>query len=1270
MKRLAGLAAPFTNGVSKKIISLLFLFGVAPLMILATVFLVFYIERELIHIEDIQKEIVERISSDISSYVEDRLNDLRLFANISNLRSVDRERMDMLTSSLLDMEKEVDVITIADLKGNVISKISRYYSFASSELGSIIKDESFLAASEGKIHISEIEFSKFTNLPQLYMTLPIRDIATNKVTGVLQVAVNVGRMWELVSSYRIGEERYAYIVDHDGYLIIHKDIATVLQKKDLKHIQIVKDLINDKAGIFSYSGLTGDRVIGASASIPLVHWGVIVEEPVRSAYKGLIVFSFVVILALLLTVSLAIAIGMRFSFRFIINPIKRLQEGAEAIASGEFDKKIVAEGTDEIGQLAQSFNVMTDNLQTTTVSRDRLVEEIEERKKAEVALRETEEKYRDLASSADAMYLIDRECRYQLMNDAHLLRLGVSLDQVKGRSYGEFHSEEDLKQFAEIIEAVFKTGKSFQKEQHGQTDGSFFLRTFSPVKNSQGNTTAVTVISKDITELKSAEKRIDDALQFNQTILAASPVGILTFNSSGQCVSANETASKITGGTIEALLAQNFRQLESWKSAGMIDAAENALKTEQVQVLETHIVTTFGKELWFDCRFTPFHHEGELHLLVLVSDITWRKQAEEALRESEKRYRELTDLLPISIFEIDAAGSLISFNRTAFEVFRYNQEDYKEGMNALQLFLPEEWQRVGENIGKVLQGTPVPGQEYTLLRKDGSTFIGLVYASPIIRENKPVGIRGAIIDITERKRVEEALNETNETLSAIIQSSPLAIISLDPEGNVTRWNPAAEKMFGWLESEVLGQFPPYVPEDKRDEHLKLRERVLRGEGFTDIETHRRKKDGTPIDISVSTAPLRGYQGCVYGIMSVSVDITERKRDESERRRLEDRLQRAEKMQALGTLAGGVAHDLNNVLGVLVGYSELLLQNVPQESPFHRHAMQIFKGGQRAAAIIQDLLTLTRRGVLVSETLNLNRIILDFMQMPEFEAIKSHHPGVQFKTSLEAELLNIKGSSTHLNKTVMNLLSNAAEAISGSGEVLIRTENRYLDRPIHGYDTAKEGEYAVLTVSDTGSGISPADLGRIFEPFYTKKVMGRSGTGLGLAVVWGTVKDHDGYIDVQSAEGKGSIFTLYFPVTREDLTKAEQVVPQSTYMGRGEHILVVDDVEGQRLLASAMLDSLGYKVSSVASGEEAIEFVKKQPVDLLILDMIMDPGMDGLDTYRSILAIRPKRKAIIVSGYSETDRVKAAQSLGAGTYVRKPYVIEKLGLAVKKELDRK
>ena len=221
--------------------------------------------------------------------------------------------------------------------------------------------------------------------------------------------------------------------------------------------------------------------------------------------------------------------------------------------------------------------------------------------------------------------------------------------------------------------------------------------------------------------------------------------------------------------------------------------------------------------------------------------------------------------------------------------------------------------------------------------------------------------------------------------------------------------------------------------------------------------------------------------------------------------------------------------------------------------------------------------------------------------------------------------------------------------------------------IRGYDQVCEGEYAVLTVSDSGSGIAAADLDKIFEPFYTKKVMGRSGTGLGLAVVWGTVKDHDGYIDVQSEKGKGSTFTLYFPVTREKMAEDLKRIPLDQYKGQGELILVVDDVAEQREMAAGMLTGLGYNVAVVSSGEEAVKYLKIHKVDLMVLDMIMDPGMDGLETYRKIIEIAPGQKAVIVSGYSETDRVKEAQRLGAGAYVKKPYVLEKIGLAIRHEL---
>jgi CheY-like chemotaxis protein len=312
--------------------------------------------------------------------------------------------------------------------------------------------------------------------------------------------------------------------------------------------------------------------------------------------------------------------------------------------------------------------------------------------------------------------------------------------------------------------------------------------------------------------------------------------------------------------------------------------------------------------------------------------------------------------------------------------------------------------------------------------------------------------------------------------------------------------------------------------------------------------------------------------------------------------------------------------------------------------------------------------LARGGVAVTEVVNLNDIISEYLKSPEHERLISFHAGVNVRTELEGDLLNTSGSPAHLSKIVMNLVSNAAEAMPEGGKISISTENRYIDRPITGYDHVEEGDYSVLRVSDTGVGISKMDRERIFEPFYTKKVMGRSGTGLGMAVVWGTVKDHKGYIDVQSAEGKGTTFTLYFPVTRKELAKDKSLLSIEDYMGKGESILVVDDVEEQRKIAYQILKKLGYSVTSVSSGEEAIDYMKNNSADLLILDMIMDPGIDGLETYKRILEFHPGQKAIIASGFSETNRVKEAQRLGAGKYIKKPYTLEKIGIAVKNELS--
>jgi two-component system, cell cycle sensor histidine kinase and response regulator CckA len=525
--------------------------------------------------------------------------------------------------------------------------------------------------------------------------------------------------------------------------------------------------------------------------------------------------------------------------------------------------------------------------------------------------------------------------------------------------------------------------------------------------------------------------------------------------------------------------------------------------------------------------------------------------------------------------------------------------------------------------------------------------------------------------INEKKEAEVALKNSEEKYRELADSLPQIVFETDEQGNLTFINRNTFRITGYDENDFhlgMNALQLVVPED-RDRTAgnfgkMLKDLIPINDEFTAL-----RKDGDTFPISIHAAPVVSNKRPV-GLRGIIIDLTETKRAEKEQREIETRLQRSEKMETLGIMAGGVAHDLNNILSGVVSYPDLLLMKLPDDSPLRKPLQNIQASGKKAAAIVQDLLTLTRRGVVSQGVVNLNEIIEDYLQSPEKIKLLSFHPGVELEVDLEKEPLNILGSPVHLAKTVMNLLSNAAEALPGGGKIMLTTRNHYLDRPIKGYDDIEEGDYVVLSISDNGIGISQKDINRIFEPFFTKKVMGRSGTGLGMSVVWGTVKDHKGYIDVQSAEGKGSTFRLFFPVTRAIREADLQSISVDECQGKGEMILLVDDAKEQREIASDLLKQMGYFVAAVTSGEEAISFIRNNKADLILLDMIMDPGMDGLDTFRNILLVKPGQRAIIASGYSETERVREAQRLGAGAYVQKPYTFARLASAVRMELDRK
>jgi PAS domain S-box-containing protein len=516
------------------------------------------------------------------------------------------------------------------------------------------------------------------------------------------------------------------------------------------------------------------------------------------------------------------------------------------------------------------------------------------------------------------------------------------------------------------------------------------------------------------------------------------------------------------------------------------------------------------------------------------------------------------------------------------------------------------------------------------------------------------------------KRTRE-LQESEERLRTLINATPDAICFKDGAGRWLEANQAQLELFQLKRPAYQGKKDSELAEET---HAVFRDALLcceetDNQAWTSGSLSRsqeciRLPSGAIKVLDVLKVPLFSADGGRKGIIVFSRDVTNEKI-------LQDKLQKAEKMEAIGLMAGGVAHDLNNILAGLVGYPDLLLMNLPAESEMRPPLEAIKASGRRAAEVVSDLLTIARGAAAVKKIANLNVIIEEYLESPECKKMKASFPDISCETRFDSGLFNVFCSPIHIKKCVMNLLNNAAEAISGNGHIVISTRNQYIDTPLPGNQYMERGEYAVITVSDTGPGIPEKDIDRIFEPFYTKKVMGKSGTGLGLTVVWNTIQDHGGGVKVVSSEREGTDFELYFPSTRKELSEQMEDAGIEELQGNGQKILVVDDEAQQQDIASQILTSLGYHVECLDSGEKAIEYLQENEVDLLVLDMIMVPGMNGRQAYEQIIKFQPGQKAIIVSGFSEDEEVKEAQRFGAGRFVKKPYTSVQIGSAVKMAL---
>ncbi len=895
-------------------------------------------------------------------------------------------------------------------------------------------------------------------------------------------------------------------------------------------------------------------------------------------------------------------------------------------------------------------------------------QELQDRRKAEEALRHSEERFRALVEkSTDGISLIaaDGTHLYSAASVANIL--GVSPEEHLGtNAFDRVHPDDLARSRTLFAHLLAHPGESITAEVRCRhADGSW--RDLECVGVNRLNEPAVQAIVanfRDITERKRAEEAVRQSETLFRLVWSNSADGMRLTDATGRVLLVNEAFCRLVNLPRSDLERQPLSvAYDTERQAHILQRHCERFVARTVQPrFETEVTLWNGQRVWLEVGNSFLDLDGRPTLLLSIfRDITARKRAERELRESQERFEIVSRATNDAVWDWNLLTDSHRWNEGFQTLFGYSPGNVQPGVDSWYLRIhADDKERVVAGIHAAIhEEGKYWSDEYRFRRADGS--YAFVYDRGYVlydEQNQPVRMIGSMMDISERKQAEETLARERALLRSLIDSVPDLIFYKNREGVYLGCNAAFEHFAGRKEKELVGLtdfdlFPRGTAESFRakDRDMLAGGKARRNEEWLDYP------DGRRVLVEVLETPFRDASGAVLGLIGISRDITER-------RRLEEQLQQAQKMEAIGQLAGGVAHDFNNLLTAILGNASLVLSSLSRDDAHHAMITAIEKAACRAANLTNQLLGFSRKTLLRPQPLQLNDTIDEVVAI----LARTIDPRIVLEVRADPELWSVHADSTQMNQVLMNLCLNARDAMADGGRLSIDAHNVVLHEPdVRLRVEARPGEFVRLRVSDSGAGIPPEALPHIFEPFFTTKGPDK-GTGLGLAMVYGIVKQHGGWAECRSEVGRGTVFDVFLPRSDASTSNLPPGGARSQALGGRETILIVDDEEMIRNLGRLILQGHGYKVLVAEDGLQALDLYRQRPaeIDLVLLDLTM-PRLSGRDTLRQMVELNPEVRVLLTSGYSTNPAIEPGCDNVLG-FIGKPYRVDDLITLVRQSLD--